>query len=211
MPLTEEEIQSIQEENAKLKADLEAMNKPKDEPKPEPKPDEDKSLGDKFRDHSKKAEEEKEQTKKMEKAITFNITLQDFIKNNQGLVPKRFEEIVKFSEKENYESKLDKANSLRSEFVQSFFEVQENLDLLTASQKNTLDEYLKLTKNGKEQKAEFIFDNLFEPVLETLRKVKKAEDVYKARMGYSPESDMESNYKKKLMDISRKAYLNERG
>jgi hypothetical protein len=126
-------------------------------------------------------------------------------------MPNEIQEILTAAEKEKYDSATEKASAIKRAFIESFFAVQDNVDLLTTAQKATLDDYLKLTKNGKEAKAETVFENLFEPALETLKKVKKAEELGKARSGYASSSKVEDGYKARLMSGSKKTYLGEKG
>lgn len=130
--------------------------------------------------------------------------VEDFVKTNKDLLPSEIEGVLKTSLKENYDSATDKANAIRAAFVKCFFEVQDNLDLLTPGQKTALDDYLKLTKNGKEQKAEEVYTNIFEPALETLKKVKKAEELGKSRAGFATGNDMEKSYADRLHKAAMK-------
>jgi hypothetical protein len=159
----------------------------------------------------KAAEDRKADFKSMESAIGFNHGVEQFIKDHADILPSEIGEIFAVAGKEKYDSAAEKASALRSAFIQSFFSVQANVDLLTKAQKITLEDYLKLTKNGKEQKAEAIYENLFEPTLEMLKRVKKAEELGKARSGYaSGGNKTEDAYRQRLIDGSRKSYLGEK-
>ena len=116
-------------------------------------------------------------------------------------------DIFKEAEKEKYADVIEKDSAIKAGVIQAFFAVQANVDLLTASQKSALDDYLGLTKNGKQEKAQTTYDMIFEPAFETLRKVKKAEALSK---GLAQNSDTQDDYKKKLMDGSRKHYFGEK-
>jgi hypothetical protein len=168
-------------------------------------------LRDKAAKEREDAEARKTETKRLEGALRFNMGLSDFVKTNADIIPAEMTEILKVSEKEKYDSAIEKASALKKAFVESFFAVQSNVDLLTSSQKAALDDWGKLTKNGKEAKAETIFENLFEPALETLKKVKKAEELGKAQSGFANSSKTEDGYKARLMASSKKTYLGEKG
>jgi NADH:ubiquinone oxidoreductase subunit F (NADH-binding) len=114
------------------------------------------------------------------------------------------------AEKEKFDSAIDKANAVKRGVIESFFAVQSNLDLLTSGQKAQVEDYLKLTKNGKEQKAASIFENVFEPTLESLRRVKKAEEVGRANNGYATGTKWEDDYKQRLVKNARKTHLGEK-
>lgn len=217
--MTPEEIAAMKAENDRLKQENEKLKKPAD-PKPaDPKPDDKTTKGgddpDPLREKVKKEKEEAEfrqaNNKVIENALKFNLSVSDFVKSNVDLLPNEISDILKAAEKEKYDSAIDRANAVKSSMIQSFFSVQSNVDILTQSQKLNLEDYLKLTKNGKEQKSEFIYENLLEPALETLKKLKKAEEVGKARAGFASGSKVEDDYKARLMAGSRKMYLNEKG
>jgi len=229
--MDEKELEELKKSNPKayesymkLKGELEEAKKtPKNDPKPkveeddkdgggdEDDDDKDATLRDKIKKQKEREEERKQENRRIENALKFNLSINDFVKNNEDLLPSEIPEILKAADKEKYDSAIERANIVKSNLIQAFFSVQSNLDLLTANQKTQLDDYLKLTKNGKEQKAEFIYENIFEPAIETLRKIKKAEEVGKANAGFSSGSKAENAYKEKLMAISRKTHLGEKG
>ncbi len=173
--------------------------------------DQDDGLRGKAAKNRRDQEDRKTETKRLEGALKFNLSLGDFMKSNGDLMPSEIQEILKTAEKEKYDSAIEKASAIKRAFVESFFAVAENVELLTTAQKAALDDYSKLTKNGKEAKAEVIFENLFEPALETLKKVKKAEELGKARSGFASGSKVEDQYKARLQAGSRKTYLGEKG
>lgn len=148
-------------------------------------------------------------TKTLEAAWSFNHTSADFLKQNESLLPSEISDIFSAAEKEKYESPIHKANATKSAIVQSFFSQQDNVDLLTDSQKSFLADYLKLTKNGKEDKAHEMYINLFEPALSTLKKVKKAEALAREKMGYR-DGKGDSQYKDKLIKGSKHHYFGEK-
>lgn len=150
------------------------------------------------------------ETRALEKAIGFNMGVDKFITDHADILPPEFTDLLATAKKETYDSQAEKASAIQSAFIQAFFAVQAHVDLLTTSQKAALDGYSKLTKSGKEQKARELYENLFEPALETLKKVKKAEELGKARSGFATSSKVEDGYKQKLIDGSRAMYLNKK-
>ncbi len=143
--------------------------------------------------------------KATESVLRFSIALPQWMKDNSALLPKDVPDLLVQAEKEKYENAFEKDAAIKSGIVQSFFSVQANLDLLTPALKSTIEDYLKLTKNGKQEKARHIFETIFEPTLETLRLVKKAATLSK---GHGDGGD--DAYKKKLMSGSRKHHLGEK-
>lgn len=195
------EIQALKDNNAKLMAEIEKL---KGGGPPPPPPD--KDLRDKAKDLRDKDDKEKLNTRALESALKFQLNSENWLKQNATLLPKDVPDIFKAAEKENYDSALEKDSAIKAGIVKSFFSVQSNLDLLTPGLKTILDDYLKLTNNGKLEKAQHIYDTIFEPTFDTLKRVKRAEALNK---GYAPGSTDDA-YKQKLMKLSKKHFLGEK-
>jgi len=144
----------------------------------------------------------------LESALRFNLGSAEWLKTNAALLPKDIQSIFAQAEKETFDDAVQKASAIKSGVMQEFFKVQANLDLLTGPQKTTLEDWLKLTKNGKEEKAQQIFDVVFEPTFEMLRRVKKAEQV--SQSGSRDSNQSEDAYKQKLINGSRQHYMGEK-
>lgn len=219
--MNEEELAALKESNPKayelitgLKSENDKLKKPANPPADDKggKGDEgDAGLRDKAAKDRADVESRKGESKRLENALKFNLNLSTFVKDNGDVLPAEIQDILKVSEKESYDSAVEKASAIKTAFIQSFFAVQANMDLLTANQKSQVEDYLKLTKNGKESKSEAIFENILEPVLETMRKVKKAEELGKSRSNFATPSKVEDGYKARLIAGSRKTYLGEKG
>lgn len=195
----DEALAGAQKTIAELTAKLEALSKS------QPKGDDDLSaIAEKNR---KEAEAKKGQLKSLEKSIQFDMKSKEWLKTNESLLPKNLQSIFDAADKETFESVVDKTSAVKSSIVQEFFSVQENLDLLTESQKNKIAEYLKLTKNVKQERAGEVFDELFEPTFEMLKRIKKAELL---NSGYAASGDAEKAYENKMIAISQKQYLGDK-
>lgn len=161
---------------------------------------------------AKKAREAKEaaagDSKKLEEALRFSLGAKDWLKANASLLPKDIEGIFTAAEKETYGNALEKDSAIKSGLIQSFFKVQANLDLLTAGPKSDLEDWLKLTPNGKEEKANSIFKSVFEPALSMLRAVKKAEQLNQG--GHVNSSEVDAAYKERLIKKSKQHYMGEK-
>ena len=205
--MTPEEIAAMKAENEKLKADLLAAKPPEPPPKPKDPPQDDPTLADKARLEREAKEKAAKGEKSMESAMRFNMGGAAFLKDNIGLIPKNIESIFAAAEKENYGSQVEKANEIKVGVISEFFAVQANHDLLTVSQKSELDDFLKLTKNGKQERAESIYAMIFEPALETLRKVEKAKQL---NTGTKNQTDSEKVLAEKMMKASRSHYLGDK-
>ncbi len=194
------DIADLKAANADLLAKLEKLT-----PKPDPKDEDDLK---KKADAQRAVDDKKSSDNKaLEKAVRFSMGVESFLKTNESLLPKDVADIFKAAEKEKYDSVVEKDQAITSGIVQAFFSVQANLDLLTTSQKSALEDYLKLTKNGKQEKAREVYDNIFEPTFEMLKRIKKAEALGK---GGGVSTDAETAYKNKLIAGSRKHYLGEK-
>lgn len=195
------EIEALKEQNKQLLSKLEEFTKQKKT---------EESLNDKARKEQEQRDKASADSKALEAALTFNLKADEFIKANESLLPKEISDIFKIAEKEKYDSAVQKANATKSAIVKAFFDIQSNMDLLTSAHKLGLEEYFRLTKNGREEKAQYVYENIFEPALEMLRRVKKAEELSRARYGLANPSDVDKAYAEKLMKLSRKHYLGEK-
>jgi hypothetical protein len=211
--MTPEEIAALKAEHEKTKKELDelkAKGTKTDPPNPNPNQDDkDKDLYEKFKKDQADNEKNKGNSKLVENAVKFDYGLNDFIKNHKDILPSDMENIVKAAQKENFDSMTEKSNAIKSGFIQSFFSIQANMDLLTGSHKQAVEDFLKLTKKGKEDKASDIYDNVFEPTIETIKRVKKADEIAKAKYGgLGSSSSGEIKYLDKLKSASQKAHLN---
>lgn len=176
-------------------------------PAPTPKPEDDPDLKKRAELAREAEEKDKARTKQMETAMRFSLQSKDFLKTNESLLPKGVTDIFAQAEKENYDNAIQKDAAIKAGLIASFFEVQANVDLLTPGLKSQLDEYLKLTKNGRQDKAQAVYDSVFEPAFEMLKRMKKADALSK---GYGGGSDAETEYKNRLIKASRQHYLGEK-
>lgn len=197
-------IAAMKAENDKLKADFEAFKNPK------PDANKDGDLQAKAQKDREENDKQNANSKRLENALKFNIGAADFVKNNKDILTADMEGILKAAEKENYDTAFAKANAVKVGMIGTFFSIQANVDFLTQAQKSQLEDFMKLTKNGKEDKAEHVFENIFEPAIEMLKKVKKAEELGKAKSGFSSGSSVENEYKQRLINQAKKGHLKEK-
>jgi hypothetical protein len=214
--MNEKELKELQEKAAKADtlekelATLKAMATAKVETKAEDKKvdtkQDDTDLNDKVLAEKKDKEQRTLETKKLEGAMTFNLQSDKFIKEHESILPKDMTDIFKAADKEKYDSQIEKAAAIKSALIYSFFKVQANLDSLTASQKSAIEDYEKLTKRGREEKAEEIFTNIFEPSLAMIKQIKKAEEIVKTKNGLGDLSDGEKRYADRMTKYSQNHY-----
>ena len=198
------DIQALKDQNAALLARLDALEKGKEKDKDK---NDDPSLADKARKLREDQESNSKKEQSLESAINFTTGSKEFIKNNATLLPKTIEGIFSQAEKETYDSKVEKANAIKSGIISEFFAVQANMDQLTGPQKIEIDNFLKLTKNGKQERVENIYSMIFEPTLEMVRKIEKARQL---NNGTKNQSDGEKALAERMMKLSRKHYLGEK-
>ena len=178
-------------------ADAEAAKNP-----PAPKPDDD--LAAKAAKEREAKEKQAGDTAKLEKALKFNLGTSEFLKNNASLLPSSTAGIFAQAEKEVYANAIEKADAIKVGLVSEFFAVQVNLDLLTDAQKNALAEFQALTKNVKQERVQQIYDMVFEPAFESLKRITKAKQV---REGEVDPTDAKAAYAKRMMETSRAKFI----
>ena len=199
------ELSELKASNAALLARLDALEKKG--AGSDDKSKDDKSLADKVEADRKAKEKQTTDHQKLERALKFTLTSNDWVKTNATLLPKNIEGIFAQAEKENYSTAMEKADAIKVGIVSEFFSIQSNLDLLTETQKISLEDFKKLTKTDKQDRVQSIYDTVFEPTFEMLKRVKKAEQISK---GLGDSNDSETAYKEKMKAISRKHYLGEK-
>jgi len=156
-------------------------------------------------DKDKRASE----TREVERALKFNLTVDEFVKTNKSFLPEEIDGILSQASRERYDTEFEKAGALKASIIKSYFSVQQNLDSLTPSQKKAVEDWNRLTASGRQDKAADLYDNVFEPCIDTQRRIKRAEDVGRARAGLADSSQGKA-YKDKLIKISREAHLREK-
>lgn len=204
-------------DTAKLMSELSAQNKALMErlekleksggPKGGKEGDGDDDLASKAAKQREIQEKQTADSKSLEAALKFALGAPDWLKTNASLLPKTVEGIFQAADKEVYSNSVEKANAIKVGIVSEFFAQQANLDLLTESQKNALEEFRKLTKTVKQERVAQVYDSIFEPTFEMLKRIKKAEAVSK---GHSSPNDAQAAHKEKMIAASRKHYLREK-
>lgn len=200
---TAEEIAALREELKRLKEEKENRNKKSDD-------DDEGDLTKKVRENREAEDKKNRESKGLEAALRFNLTSDKFISEHKSILPKDMADIFAAAEKENYESPVEKANATKAALIQSFFNLQANVDLLTPSQKDAIEDFNKLTSKGRQEKAHEVYQNIFEPTLGMLKQIKKAEELGKAKGNYPNETEGDAAYREKLMAGSKKHFLGEK-
>ena len=168
------------------------------------KDDDEGDLAQKAKLEREKKEKSQVDSKRLESALKYAIQVKDWAKTNASLLPKTIESILDQAEKEKYDVATEKDSAIKAGIISEFFALQANLDLLTESQKILVEDFAKLTKTSRHEKAHQMYEQIFEPTFEMLKRIKKAEQIGK---GHSNQTDAENAYKEKLMNTSKKHYL----
>lgn len=206
MPMTDDEVAQLKADHEKAikdAKDAHAREKAEWEKKAKPDPDDD-DLADKAKRQREADDKKKTSEKTLESAINFLVGSAEWQKTNSSLMPKTVPGIFEAAEKENYGSKIEKANAIKVGIVQEFFAVQANHDLLTGDQKIALAEFLALTKNVKQERVDNIYAMIFEPTLKYIKDIAKAKLL---NNGEKNETDSEKALTEKYRKASQKHYL----
>lgn len=216
--MNDQEIATLKAENESFKKQIEELSKKTAAPKNESDGNEGNKADPKDDDAYIKAQKENSKrtksdshSKNLEKALEFTMTIKNFYEAHKDMMPAEVADLLRVVETENYDSKISKANAIKSGLIQSFFKVQANVELLTPAQKSLVEDYLKLTNTGKEEQASDVYDRALEPALELMKRVKRAEELAKAKNGMGVHTSGEKNYIDRLIKGSQSKYLKTKG
>lgn len=189
-----------------MKAEIAALKAAKT---PEPLKTPDPSLADKVEADRLAKEKLTESSAAIERNVAFNFGVKRFVEDHKAFLPENVVAIIDLAEKEKYDSVGQKAAELRVEIMEAFFKVQSNVDTLTGAQKRNLADFQKLTKDGKRQESEKVYESVFEPALEMVKRVKKAEELNLAARGYATTAAGPLGaYKQKLLEAAKRVIIN---
>lgn len=103
-------------------------------------------------DAKKRLETEKkaqEENTELETAIKFNMNIDKFITDNEKILPEEAKKIIEEINSKNFSGEREKANNTRKAIIDSFIQVEDNIKILPASQKELVEKYKKLTEDEK--------------------------------------------------------------
>lgn len=202
---TEQKLAAALKRQEELESELAQEKKKKD--KKEGGGDDPDDILQKVRREKEDKDNKARETKDVERSIRFNLTIDDFVKSNKDFLPDEVAGILSQASKERYDNEFEKASALKSAILSSYFSVQANVDSLTPAHRKSIEDWKGLTKGDREKRSADIYENVFEPCIETFRRVKKAEEVQRSRSGLAKESVSGEAYKQKLMRVSQRAHL----
>ncbi len=195
--------------NAALLAELKAMRAEITELKGKKEEKADPSLAERVEAERKSREKNKLETDKIERDISFNMGIAKFVDEHKSHLSDNIAEIIKVADNQKFDNHAEKSSTLRSEIIDAFFKVQANLDILTPAQKRNLADFQKLTKDGKRQESEKVYESVFEPALEMVKRVKKAEELNLAARGFATaQGGPLAAYKAKLYEAAQRVIIN---
>lgn len=169
----------------------------------------DPSLADRARKEREAKEKGHADAAKIERDISYNLGVKKFVDDHKAFLSEDVQGILAQAEKEKYDTAGQKAAELRTEIIEAFFKVQANSDILTSAQKRILADFQKLTKDGKRQDSEKVYESVFEPALEMVKRVKKAEELNLAARGYATATGGPLGaYKQKLFEAAKRVIIN---
>lgn len=200
-PDSAKELADLRASNQTLMARLEALEK-KGNPAPPPPPEDDLAL--KASKDQKSKDDALAESKKTENALKFSLQSAEWLKTNAALLPKTIEGIFLQAEKEVYGSAIEKASAIKVGIVSEFFSLQSNLDLLTEAQKISLADFKKLTKTDKQDRVQQVYDMVFEPAFESLKRETRAKQV---REGDVDPGNAKAAHAKRMSDLSKAKFL----
>lgn len=201
-PDSAKELEALKASNAALLARLEKLEASKKDATKD-----DQSLDEKARAEREAKEAKNNDSKALESALKFSLQSKEWLKTNATLLPKDVEGIFEAAEKEKFDTAVEKASAIKAGIISAFFNQQTNVDLLTPSLKSNLEDWQKLTKKAREEKAQVIFDSIFEPTFEMLKRIRKAEHL---NNGEKNQSEGEKALADRLYRLSKKHYLGEK-
>lgn len=214
--LIENMVKEGKSHGAMARAISEKFIKPAPAPDPkkeDPTPKEDEiqepSLLSKVKSENDDKEKSAAEKAKLTAALRFTMGADKFIEEHKTILPKEVADIFAKANKESYDSDIEKANAMRAGVIESFFSVQANMDLLTASQKAQVEDYLKLTRKARDEKSGEVFVNVLEPSMHMLKQLKKAEELAKTgRDGTLGEGQagIQGEIVKRMVELSKKHY-----
>lgn len=165
---------------------------------------------DKFRKQKAEDDRKAQEVREVERAVRFNLTCDEFIAANKALLPEEMEGIISRAKSEKYESDVKRSAAFRAAILKSYFSVQANVDSLTASQKATIENWKGLTQAERESRSADVYESIFEPAIEAAKKVRKAEEVGRARSGMASETAHGIALRDKIRNASRARYMREK-
>ena len=95
----------------------------------------------------------KEAQTDIEKAVGFNMKIEQFAENFKNILPSSAKSIVETAKNKEYDSAIAKANDIRKAILDAYLEIQANVDGLPESMRAKANAYKALTEDAKLAKS----------------------------------------------------------
>lgn len=124
---------------------------------------------------------------KVEESIKFNLSVGDFVKKNENILPEEAGKILAAIATKTFKDENEKANLTRKNLLDSFLEKQENMGILQGSMIARAAQYKSLAESDKEKRSAEFWD-LAELGIVLKQGAKKAEALNKINGGSAGDS-----------------------
>ena len=85
----------------------------------------------------------------IERALSFNMKISEFVEKYKDILPASSKSVVEVANGKTYSSAIAKANEMRKAIIQSYLEVQTNIDCLPDGMKTKANDFKNLTEDAK--------------------------------------------------------------
>lgn len=151
MAFSEEQEQSILAAIGQMNDFLKSQNgKQEPENKPDDKAD---SLKNEAEKKERQQNEAGEQQAQIERAVSFNLSVSKFVDDYKNVLPQSVKSIIETANKKTYASQTTKADEVRKAIIDSYIEIEKNVEALPASVRAKVEHYKELAEDAKKAKS----------------------------------------------------------
>lgn len=218
MPFTEEQEKAILDFVTKASAAPQAPAKPAGEDeaaktiaqkaKEDLEAEKAKSIIDQAKDAVASQKAVGESLAKSEESIKFNLSVTDFVKKNETLLPEEAGAILATISSKKFNDESEKANTTRKNLLDSFLALKDNIDVMTASMQTRAAFYKSLAESDKEKRSSEFWD-LAEVGIALKQGARKAEALKKINGGNTGEPSGNPLEDKILAAANKKFNINQ--
>ena len=95
---------------------------------------------------------------KVEESIKFNLSVADFVKKHESILPEESSKILAAISVKTFKDENEKANAARKNLLDSFLSQKENLVVMTSSMQARAEAYKALAESDKERRSAEFWD-----------------------------------------------------
>ena len=148
MAFSEEQEAQILDTMNKFNEFINKQGEQKTSPQTPPQDDKEGLLGEAKKNVENKNNEENAQAD-IERALSFNMKISEFVDKYKEILPASSKSVVDVANGKTYSSAIAKANEVRKAIIQSYLEVQANIDCLPEGMKAKANAFKSLTEDAK--------------------------------------------------------------